>query len=172
MDTPQNVQAYIDTRRMLLLYGYRLTLATSIQMLVTTSVLTGILLITALLVSVNTSPYNAPALRWYVGVTGILDVFIIGLQTVARTLMAAGNNSFIQRDAWLLAECLAHAKHVAPTDAMLKGSLKWASDAIRTDGMQHPERIMLVPASFTMVAQYTIGLISMLSLSLRLITLA
>jgi hypothetical protein len=65
-----------------------------------------------------------------------------------------------------------HGYGYVDTPADVAESLRWAVSAVESDGKEFAERMVFVPATFTLMGQFVLGLVTTLSLSLRLISLS
>jgi hypothetical protein len=109
-----------------------------------------------------------------------------GAATIIRASGAALTNTYTQKDLRLMSLCMdlvaraaadgdplsCHTEQEQDPAPAVAQALKWASEAIASDGIELADRMAFVPASFGLVTTAFIGLLTSLSLSLRLISLS
>jgi hypothetical protein len=88
-----NIQAYIATRRVLLLFIHFVSDFFNIQAMIIMFVVLAAMVVTIILVLVTGPPYDLPALRIYAAISGFVDVLLYGGSFTIRAAGAAGMKS-------------------------------------------------------------------------------
>ncbi len=106
---------------------------------------------------------------------GLVDVVWIGGCVVVRVSSAAMVNWLAQKDQHLirqLTDIVLEESNNARGSGTLFQALQWASTTMAMDNVEYADKMFFVIADYWLVVRFMVGLLTSISLSLRLISLS